>query len=270
MGRQGREDEVDEMTERARRLGELTSAELAALLEGEAPVVALVPVGSVEPHGPHLPLLTDAFISEAAVDLAARQLAEDGLCVLIAPTVPFGVTDYAGGFAGAVSIPGDVLSAYLRAVVTGLLDQRFAHVCLVNNHLEPEHDGAVRAAIEGTAPSAASVACPLARRWGRTLTAEYKSGACHAGRYETSIVLAARPALVRTEEAARLPPVEVSLSEAIRAGKTRFAAMGLDQAYAGAPAEATREEGEDTLAKLATMIATEVREGLGERGRPLR
>jgi creatinine amidohydrolase len=54
----------------------------------------------------------------------------------------------------------------------------------------------------------------------------------------------------------------VSLAEQIRGGVTEFQAMGLTQAYAGAPAEATAEEGEDLYGRLAEMIATEVREGL--------
>ncbi|MBZ0235106.1 MAG: creatininase family protein, partial [Deltaproteobacteria bacterium] len=48
------------------KLAELTSPALAALVADGRPVVALVPVGSTEPHGPHLPLATDAIISEAA------------------------------------------------------------------------------------------------------------------------------------------------------------------------------------------------------------
>jgi creatinine amidohydrolase len=134
-------------------------------------------------------------------------------------------------------------------------------VCLVNNHLEPAHDQAVRAAIAGLAQGRASVACPLTRRWGRTLSDEFKRGNCHAGRYETSLVLAADGA-ANDSERARLPAIDVSLSDGIRAGKTTFRAMGLDRAYTGAPAEATREEGETLYARLAEMIATEVLEAL--------
>jgi len=96
----------------------------------------------------------------------------------------------------------------------------------VNNHLEPEHDAAVRAALAGLAAGRASVACPLTRRWARTLSAEFKSGACHAGRYETSLILAAAPGAVDRDAAAALPEIVVSLSEGIKAGKTGFRAMG--------------------------------------------
>lgn len=243
-------------------LADLSSPELEALLRGPAPVALLQPVGSVEPHGPHLPLGTDTIISVAACERAALRLREAGVEARIAPAIPFGVTDFAAGFAGAVSLPSGALTAFLRAVVEAELRMGAAHVCLVNNHLEPAHDAAVRAAIAGLEPARASVACPLTRRWARTLSAEFKSGACHAGRYETSIVLAARADLVKEAVRAELEVVPISLSDGIRDKKNGFLEMGMTRAYAGAPAEATAAEGGEQLDLLATMIVTEITEAL--------
>ena len=64
------------------------------------------------------------------------------------------------------------------------------------------------------------------------------------------------------DEHKSLPAVGVSLSDAIRAGKGRFRDIGMDRAYTGAPADATREEGEDLYARLVEMIVTEVTEAL--------
>jgi creatinine amidohydrolase len=248
----------------ARKIAEMTTESLKALL-GTHTVVALVPMGSVEPHGPHLPLGTDTVISEAAI-LAAVPLLEGEpghpVAALLAPAIPYGVTCFAEGFAGAISVPAAALTAFARAVIEGYLASGFAHVCLVNNHLEPAHDAAVRAAATGFAAGRASVACPLSRRWGRTLSPEFKSGACHAGRYETSLVLAAAPGAVDTAAARALPDLAVSLSDGIKAGQTSFLAMGLDHAYTGAPARASAEEGVELLGRLAAMIAAEVQEGL--------
>jgi creatinine amidohydrolase len=239
---------------------ELTSPAFAALVADPRPLAVLLPVGSVEPHGPHLPLGTDTTISLGAARQAVALLEAEGVLAIIAPSVPYGVTECAAAFAGAVSIPADALTAYLRAVVVGFQSAGADHVCLINNHLEPEHDQAVRAAIVGT--SAASVACPLTRRWARTLSDEFKRGECHAGRYETALVLAETPELVDEAARAPLPEVPISLATALRSGITDFAEMGLDQAYAGAPAAATQEEGLDLRARLATMVATEVLEVL--------
>lgn len=247
-----------------RELGKSTYEEVGALLTGRA--VALVPVGSVEPHGPHLPLDTDTTISRTAARRAAADLEARGLQVVLAPAVPYGVTDYAGGFAGAIGVPAEALTAFLGAIVRRLLADGFLHVCLVNNHLEPAHDAAVRAAIQGVAEGKASVACPLTRRWGRTLSEEFKRGDCHAGRYETSLVLAAgepvRPAYTE------LPSLGISLAEAIKQGKSTFAGIGMDRAYTGAPRDASREEGDALYAKLAAMIVGEVLEGLEKQATP--
>jgi creatinine amidohydrolase len=238
-------------------LAALTTASFRALCEAGRPVVALVPVGSVEPHGPHLSLLTDVVISRGACARAVPRLDARGLAAVIAPAVPYGVTDCAAGFAGAASVPADVLTAYLRAVIDGLRAAGCAHVCLVNNHLEPAQDAAVRAAIAGLARGVASVACPLTRRWARTLSAEFKSGACHAGQYETSIVMAAEPDRVIGDPAS-LAPVGISLSEQLRAGVDTFAAMGMTDAYTGDPAAATAAEGDALLDRLAEMIVGEI------------
>lgn len=280
---------------RATHLADMTTEQVSALLSAGKPVAVLLPVGSVEPHGPHLPLGTDTLISETAAVRAIALLAEQGILAVVGPAVPYGVTDFAAGFAGAISVPAAALTAFLRTVVEAYLRAGFAHVCLVNNHLEPAHDAAVRAAASattstsvgsssssssstsvGSTPStasststwvalpdgSASVACPLTRRWARTLSAEFKSGACHAGQYETSLVLAANPNLVDVAHAGALPAVPVSLSEGIKSGKRTFRDMGMHSAYAGAPAAASPEEGDQLYSSLAAMVVGEVSEAL--------
>ncbi|HEY4176902.1 MAG TPA: creatininase family protein [Kofleriaceae bacterium] len=240
-----------------------TTASLYTLLKGTRAVVALVPVGSTEPHGPHLGLGTDVIISAAACLKACEILEKKGpLIGVIAPAISYGVTDCATGFPGAVSIPADVLTAYIAAVCDGLLAQGIKHVCLVNNHLEPAHDAAVRAVL-ATREKKVSVACPLTKKWARTLSAEFKSGACHAGQYETSIVMAAAPELVNEATRTTLSPVPISLSEKLAAGVNTFSEMGMELAYAGNPAAATVEEGEQLIQRLAEMVVGEVRESIG-------
>ncbi|HEY2512933.1 MAG TPA: creatininase family protein [Polyangiaceae bacterium] len=250
------------MTERF-SLADLTTEEVTAVL-ATPPCAVLLPVGSVEPHGPHLPLKTDTLLSEESCRRAVLLLRAKNVAAWIAPPLPYGVTDFAAGFAGAIGVEAFALTAFLASLVGRFVAEGWSHVCLVNNHLEPAQDQAVRAAIAGVAEGRASVACPLTRRWGRTLSDEFKRGTCHAGRYETSLVLAAGGEA--RSEMASLPAVGVSLSDGIKAGKTNFRAMGMDRAYTGAPAEATREEGDALYAKLADMIVTEVTEALARAG----
>lgn len=237
----------------------LTTTEFAELVDDPRPLCILVPVGAVEPHGPHLPLDTDLIISRGAAVRAVTLLAAGGVRALVAPDVPYGVTEYARDFRGAVSVPAPAVVEYLRGVAAGWMQTGAQHVCLVNNHLEPAHDRAVRAA---AAAAGASAASPLERRFARTLDDEFKRGACHAGEYETSIVLALEPGRVR-DASRRLPEVAVSLSDQIAQGVERFTEMGMTQAYAGAPARASVAHGEEMLARLAEMVAVTVLEALG-------
>ena len=242
-------------------LSRLTTDEWAARLDGSNKVAVLLPVGAVEAHGPHLGLITDVVISQAAAVHALTPLREAGVDGVIAPAIPYGVTECARAFSGSISVPAEVLTEFIASVIDSFLDDGVPVVCVVNNHLEPEHDAAVRAAVNEFGEASARVACPLTRRWGRTLSDEFKSGACHAGEYETSIVLASDPDLVR-DSRSLLPEVPVSLSEKLKAGMTSFLEMGLKDAYAGAPAKASAEHGEQQLELLATMITTEVLEAI--------
>jgi creatinine amidohydrolase len=245
-------------------LAAMTTTRFAALRELPGKLVVLLPVGSVEPHGPHLSLLTDTVISEVVAVRAAQFLNEQKappIHTLIAPSIPYGVTDCAAGFAGGISIPGNVLTAYVAAVAQSLRAAGADLVCIINNHLEPAQDAAIRAA----AGPGIVVACPLTRKWARTLSAEFKSGACHAGQYETSIVLAADAGLVDADAQSELADVPISLSAGLQAGLATFIEMGMSQAYAGSPSRGSVAEGNEMIDRLADMVVSEVIDGLGHR-----
>ena len=97
------------------------------------------------------------------------------------------------------------------------------------------------------------------RAMAEQLTEEFQSGAAHAGRYETSIVLATQPDLVEAEVMRRLPALRVNMPAAMADGRTDFLAMGMDRAYCGAPAEATAREGDSTLATVAGLLIDLIR-----------
>jgi creatinine amidohydrolase len=90
--------------------------------------------------------------------------------------------------------------------------------------------------------------------WSLRLGEEFNSGACHAGRFETSVVLAVSPELVRENVRRALPSNPKSLSVAIREGKTTFSEAGGPDAYFGHPAEASAKEGEATIETLGAIL----------------
>jgi creatinine amidohydrolase len=233
------------------RLAELTSPRLEALRERRP--IALWPVGAVEPHGPHAPLGTDTLISVGMCERAAARLDDPPAVVL--PALAFGVTRYGVAFAGAIGISEATLRAVVLDVATALDRQGFRRLVIVNNHFEPEQVATLRAA----AADAGALYLDLVRsRNAQRLTDEFRRGSCHAGRYETSLVLADAPQLV-DPEVADLPANEVDMPAAIAAGRTDFVAMGMERAYCGAPAEASAEEGGETFETLTDMLVELVR-----------
>lgn len=221
----------------------------------------LLPVGAVEPHGPHAPLGTDPLISRGMCERAAARLAGDpGLRVLILPEVPYGVTRFAAGFAGGISIGEETLHALLTDICGALVDQGLPRVMLVNNHFEPAHLGVLRRVVE-TVESAHGTKIGFVdlvrRRYAARLTDEFRSGECHAGQYETSLVLADRPDLVDAVVQRDLPGVHVDLA---RSDATDFASAGMTEAYCGTPAQATAEEGEKTFSVLTDILVEAIRE----------
>jgi creatinine amidohydrolase len=209
--------------------------------------VHLLPLGATEPHGPHAPLSTDTLISAGICERAAERLRGE-IDVLVLPPLPYGVTRYGADFPGAVSIGEETL----RLLVTEIADN-LDRVVLVNSHFEPEQVRTLRA-----------TGLPLLdltrRANAERLTDEFRSGSCHAGRYETSLVLADRPELVQRDRMEALEAKIVDMPAAIVEGRTDFVAMGMDRAYCGSPAEASAEEGEQTFETLADMLVELVRE----------
>jgi len=231
------------------RLTELTSPQLEKLVDP----VALWPVGAVEPHGPHAPLGTDTLISVGMCERAAERLGN----AVVLPPLPFGVTRYGASFAGAIGIRESTLHAIVLDVAEAVAESGFRRLVIVNNHFEPEQVATLRAA----AHEAGALYLDLVRRRNaERLTDEFRRGSCHAGRYETSLVLADRPDLVSVERMRSLEAKLVPMPAAIAAGQTNFLAMGMDQAYCGSPAEATAEEGGQTFDTLAELLVELIRE----------
>jgi creatinine amidohydrolase len=241
-----------------KRLAELTWTEA----EKAKDAVVLIPVGATEAHGPHLPLGTDVFISEGLCQRAAVALEKDGHTVLVAPPLAYSVAQYAAGFAGTVSIGQSAAVNLIADVCASLIGQGWAKICLVNSHLEPAHVESLRlACAEVKQRTGKNVAFPdnTEKRWARTLTDEFKRGACHAGSYETSLILAARPDLVRPLRT-QLAERPIDLARAMKEGKRTFIEAGAAEAYFGNPAAATAEEGEAIFALLVAMVRQTIQE----------
>ena len=230
--------------------------------------VALLPIGAVEAHGPHLPLCTDPIIAEAMAEAGGHRLLRHNLIPIVLPTLEYTAAAFAATFPGTLSLRPETVSALLVDLGANLARHGFRALALVNSHLDPAHLGSLYAAAKRLRESTdLEVVFPDITRkpWALRLSDEFKSGACHAGRYEGSVVLARRPDLVREAQRLELEPNPSSLSTAIRQGLDSFEAAGGPQAYFGDPAAATAEEGHETIAVLAEVLEEAVLAALAER-----
>ena len=96
---------------------------------------------------------------------AASALRTEGIAAVVAPNLPYGVTDFAEGFAGAISIPEDTLIAFIVAGCGQFLGDGFKHVCLINHHLEPGQLSALQQAHDQVAERYGVGTVSFPKRW---------------------------------------------------------------------------------------------------------
>ena len=216
-------------------LGERTWPEVAVV--GDA--VLAVPLGSTEQHRPHLPLATDTLVARALADGLARRRPD----VVVAPALPYGASGEHAGFPGTLSIGQDALELVLVELARSA--DHFAGVVFVSGH--------------------GGNAAPLARAVA-TLTAEGRpalawsprvpGGDAHAGRTETSLLLALHPDLVReaAAEAGATEPL-AELLPALRDGGVRAVSSN---GVLGDPAGASAVEGQHLLGAMVADLSDAV------------
>ena len=228
--------------------------------------LAILPIGAVEAHGPHLPLTTDVIIAEAMARSGANKLAARGHAILVLPPVSYTAAGFAAGFPGTISLSPTTVTALLTDIAASLAKGGTSTIVIANAHLDPAHIASIDAAVAAVRETASiEIIFPdvTKKPWALRLTDEFKSGACHAGQYETSLVLATRPDLVRDEIRQGLAPNPASLSDAIRAGLKSFEEAHGPRAYFGYPADATAEEGERMIDVLGSILEEAVLNELG-------
>lgn len=222
----------------------LTWAEAEEVVK-ENPIL-LLPMGTVEPHGPHGPLNTDLIISNETSIRAVKKLRSIGIKTFILPSVNYAVADYASCFPGAISISEDSFRLLVKDICLAVINQGFSKIFIINNHFEPEHIKSIYSIIKNIREITGVQISYLdltRKERSELLGEEFKSGECHAGSYETSLVMASDINLIREGIKNTLPYVPINLVEVIDKGMKDFKLMGLTQAYCGSPAKASVEEG---------------------------
>jgi len=166
--------------------------------------VALIPVGSIEQHGPHLPLDTDAFDADYLAKQVAAACSEPKPIVL--PCVPYGVSYAHEDFSGTISISPDTLAQFMYEIGMSAAKQGITKLVIINGH--GGNSPALHFAAQMINRDAHIFTCVDT---GETSDADVEAMSqvpndVHAGDIETSTSLAVRPELVRMDRAEKFVP----------------------------------------------------------------
>jgi creatinine amidohydrolase len=250
------------------RLAERTWPEAQALAQDKRAVVIL-PLGAVEQHGPHLPLLVDWLGAEELARRIAPHLTRAGFRVVLAPALPYGASPLAETWPGTVSLTRATLVRVIVEVVRGLARHGFRRFVLSNYQADPEHLRAMAEArhrlrgvqllFAGFSPDAEHPSPMMNPRVRALLRSPEPDREWHSGELETALVLARRPDLVRRKLARTLPPAWVDFGAALARGARRFERIAPGGAgYFGWPAVARAETAERAMRLRARLIAEEL------------
>jgi creatinine amidohydrolase len=238
-------------------LGTMTWREVKDFVQDR--VVALVPLGSLVAHGPHLPLNTDIVLSSEMSRRAARKIANAGRDVLIFPPVAYTAAGAGSRFAGTVHVAPEASGSFLRSLLAQIRGMGLRTAALVTCHVDPDHVATVEAAMKSS-PKDLRIVCPnlMKEPWVGRMPEEFRRGGAHGGKVETSCMMALHSDKVREEVRKGLKKIDADLVSAIEQGKKSFEEWGGPGAYFGDPASATAAEGEKFLDLLAELVAEAV------------
>lgn len=235
-----------------------TAAELAK--PGAMPPVVVLPVGSLEQHGPHLTVDTDTYLVHTVACRAAERVSPNPR-VLILPPLWTGFSAHHLAFGGTVSVKSETLIAVVYDICSSLIKQGYPRILVLNGHGgNVPHLQTAAARIReslGGLPVVASYFDGLTTVF-EAVCSERPADIGHAGEAETSMMLACDPTRVRHEVLVSLPPVPRQVHPSgvfLFRSFTELTPSG----YVGAPSRATREKGNALLEAAVRRVADVLR-----------
>jgi len=238
----------------------LTTHQVANLPQKERTVVVL-PLASIEQHGPHLPLFTDSIIVQEVLDRALGLLPKD-FPVWVLPLLPYGKSNEHARYPGTITLTSETLLRVLKEIGASVARSGFRRLAILNGHGGNAEvvDLVIRDIREQTGLLVFAlhvylrVAVPSAG-----LTQAERTYGIHAGDVETSILLRCRPDLVKRELApASLPTHLQTLKYPPFMGPLTFAWLTEDLTPTGVLGDATAADpakGERFLSDAAIQTA---------------
>jgi creatinine amidohydrolase len=238
----------------------LRASDVTALARRDA--IVIVPVGATEQHGPHLPTMVDWRCVQEVALRAARLIAARDQAVLVAPTIPYGISEHHVSLGGTLSLDYAALGAVIRCVVTSAARAGFRRIFVLNGH-----GGNTTALQNIVAELAAGTGLPLATGTYWDIAAgsiaellDRQRALLHACEAETSMVMAIAPETVDGSTLPRAHGTHVpglSGIPTVNAAVYRWRQMSSRSpaGVIGDAAAASPEKGERLLRAIAAEVA---------------
>ncbi len=220
-----------------------------------ANAVAIIPFGSLEQHGPHLPVEVDSLLGGEVALRSARKMAARGEPVVLLPTVWTGVSEHHMEFGGTITLDLATYTALAEGICRSLVRHGFKRLVLLNGH--GGNDNALRCITDELTPK---LGVPIIQftYWHAAAEAiaaelETQTALLHACEAETAMTMALRPDLVAKD---RIPAASQAM-EYVQPGPYRWRTLAAvsGSGVIGNPAAASAAKGERLLEVISTRIA---------------
>ena len=218
--------------------------------------IVILPIASLEQHGPHLPVEVDSMLGETVAARTAAKVAARGQAVVVLPVLWTGLSEHHMSFGGTITLDNATFAAVIEGVVRSVLRHGFKKIVLLNAH--GGNENALRAITDDLTPK---LGVPIVQftYWYAAAVAiakilETQGGLSHACEAETSMMMAVRPELVAED---RIPQAKSNTTNDIAAGVYRWRSIGSrsTSGVIGNPEAASRDKGERLFDAISTVIA---------------
>jgi len=231
--------------------------------QAQQDAIVILPVASLEQHGPHLPVEVDSALGEAVAERAARKMLARGQATLVLPVLWTGLSEHHMSFGGTVTLDFPAFSALVEGVVRSVLRHGFRRVVLLNAH--GGNENALRTITDELTPKLGvpivqftywyAAAVPIAK------ILETQGGLQHACEAETSMMMAVRPELVATDRIGMAKANTTPDTGDVAGGgvyRWRTIASRSGSGVIGNPEAASAEKGERLFDAISDAVANKL------------
>lgn len=238
----------------------MKASDIRGLRERNA--IAVIPIGSIEQHGPHLPVQVDTLLVSEVARRTARLVA-DKLPIVVLPTIWSGLAEHHMSLGGTLTLDLATFFSLVRGIVRSVARNGLSKILLLNGHggnMTALNALVGELSVEMSLPIAlATYWIPAQQEFAEIL--EKQASVAHACEAETSMLLALRPDLVVMSELERVNPPREWGGGASDVYVWQSVSDWSPSGVAGVPSAASAEKGEKLLNAAAKALADRMRDG---------